>query len=203
MTDRQLSSARDTMNVLSYRQGNEDSFEELFGKYKPHIIIWLSGYNRKFPRLYNDILQEGSIGFLKAIRDFNEDMGKPFFHFANMCVVRHVYSYIKTQSRLEGNGLLVDLQEEEYVYGYKELLRGTTQYFEDELIKEIWLQGIWEEYLTTLTALEKETIELHMQGYDYNEIADRVGVGYKSVDNAMYRSRKRFRKIESKRMGDI
>ncbi|MBQ7630533.1 MAG: RNA polymerase sporulation sigma factor SigH, partial [Selenomonadaceae bacterium] len=46
-----------------------------------------------------DIIQEGMIGFYKAIRDFKSDKLSSFHAFAELCVTRQIITAIKTATR--------------------------------------------------------------------------------------------------------
>ena len=46
-----------------------------------------------------DIIQEGMIGFYKAIRDFKGDKLSSFKAFAELCITRQIITAIKTATR--------------------------------------------------------------------------------------------------------
>ena len=46
-----------------------------------------------------DIIQEGMIGFYKAVRDFKSDKLSSFHAFAELCVTRQIITAIKTATR--------------------------------------------------------------------------------------------------------
>ena len=48
---------------------------------------------------HEDIIQEGMIGFYKAIRDFRNDKLSSFRAFAELCVTRQIITAIKTATR--------------------------------------------------------------------------------------------------------
>ena len=69
----------------------------LFRLYRPRIFkiarqYFVPGWDR------DDLLQEGTIGFFKAVRDFKEDRGS-FSAFVDLCVRRQVITFIKTATR--------------------------------------------------------------------------------------------------------
>ena len=47
----------------------------------------------------DDLIQEGMIGLFKAIRDYREEREASFFHFAELCITRQIYSAIEASNR--------------------------------------------------------------------------------------------------------
>ena len=78
-------------------QGDE-ALDYLINKYRNFVrskarSYFLIGADRE------DIVQEGMIGFFKAIRDFREDKLSSFRAFAELCVTRQIITAIKTATR--------------------------------------------------------------------------------------------------------
>ena len=48
-----------------------------------------------------DLTQEGMLGLLSAIREYNDQSGIPFKAFAEVCIRRRIYSAIKSASRMK------------------------------------------------------------------------------------------------------
>ena len=46
-----------------------------------------------------DLIQEGMIGLIKAVRDYDPDQGASFASFAELCVSRQMYSAIEASKR--------------------------------------------------------------------------------------------------------
>ena len=77
---------------------DQDALEYLIAKYRNFVrgkarSYFLIGADR------DDIIQEGMIGFYKAIRDFRNDKLSSFRAFAELCVVRQIITAIKTATR--------------------------------------------------------------------------------------------------------
>ena len=47
----------------------------------------------------DDLIQEGMIGLFKAIRDYRSDREASFFHFAELCINRQLYSAVEASNR--------------------------------------------------------------------------------------------------------
>ena len=48
-----------------------------------------------------DLIQEGMMGLLSAIREYNSDMGSSFKNYVELCVKRRLLSAVKSASRLK------------------------------------------------------------------------------------------------------
>ena len=77
MTDEQL--------ISELRSGNREIMDFIMVKYKSMVrrkaraMFLLGGEN-------DDLIQEGMIGLIKAVRDYDENQGTSFASFAELCV---------------------------------------------------------------------------------------------------------------------
>ena len=76
----------------------DEALDYLINKYRNFVrskarSYFLIGADRE------DIVQEGMIGFFKAIRDFRVDKLSSFRAFAELCVTRQIITAIKTATR--------------------------------------------------------------------------------------------------------
>ena len=77
---------------------NSTALDYLINKYRNFVrakarSYFLIGADRE------DIIQEGMIGFYKAVRDFRNDKLASFRAFAELCVTRQIITAIKTATR--------------------------------------------------------------------------------------------------------
>ena len=156
MTDEQL--------LCDYKNGNQEIMDYLMVKYKSMVrkkaraMYLLGGENE-------DLIQEGMIGLIKAVRDFDVTQKTSFSSFAELCVSRQMYSAIEASNRKK------HLPLNSYVSLYAEQL------------KEL------------LSPLENHVLYLHLMGTDYRTIAELLGKSPKSVDNALQRIKTKAQKI--------
>ena len=73
------------------RAGDAAIMDYVLDKYKPLVrkkanAMFLIGGDT------DDLIQEGMIGLFKAIRDYREERETSFFHFAELCITRQIYS---------------------------------------------------------------------------------------------------------------
>lgn len=90
MTDEQL--------IAELRAGNSEIMDYIMVKYKSMVrkkaraMFLLGGENE-------DLIQEGMIGLIKAVRDYDPGQGTSFASFAELCVSRQMYSAIEASKR--------------------------------------------------------------------------------------------------------
>ena len=141
-----------------------------------------------------DLLQEGMIGLLSAIREFDPDGGSSFRSFAELCIRRRVISAARSASRLKhaplNDGLsLEQLQSDESQYLYQQASACNPE----ELILA---QANTDEFLAAcsrfLSEFENQILMDYLRGLSYTEMADHCGRSEKSIDNAIQRIRKKL-----------
>ncbi len=141
-----------------------------------------------------DLLQEGMIGLLSAIREFDPDGGTSFRSFAELCIRRRVISAARSASRMKhaplNDGLsLEQLQSDESQYLYHQL----SAYGPEEIILD---QASADEFLAACTRFlsdfENQILMDYLRGLSYAEMAERSGRSEKSIDNAIQRIRKKL-----------
>ena len=174
------------------RKGCLEVQEYLLEKYKPFVksksrVLFLVGGDKE------DLIQEGMIGLFKAIRDFNPENCAPFAAFAKLCVERQLYTAIESAGRLKNAPLnaYISLSEES-----ENLMDGG---IEDVVIEKASYQQMYENMQEYLSAMEKEVLELYLEGKDYTEIAKLLGKTDKSIDNALQRIKGKIRKNHSQK----
>ncbi len=88
----------DEQLILEFRKGNSEIMDYLMVKYKSMVrkkarAMYLIGGENE------DLIQEGMIGLIKAVRDFSPSQGASFASFAELCVSRQMYTAIEASKR--------------------------------------------------------------------------------------------------------
>ncbi len=150
----------------------------------------------------DDLIQEGTIGLFKAIRDYKENNDSTFFSFADLCVTRQIMTAIKTANRQKhiplnySISLNRNIYDEEENTTYLELLSdGNLTNPETLFIGNEERENIEAKILKSLSKLEKQVLIYHIKGLKYTEIARILGKEDKSVDNALQRIKKKVANI--------
>lgn len=195
MTDEQL--------LCDYKNGNQEIMDYLMVKYKSMVrkkaraMYLLGGENE-------DLIQEGMIGLIKAVRDFDETQKTSFSSFAELCVSRQMYSAIEASNRKKHLPLnsYVSLYEDSEQEGEGRSLPlidtiESSKENDPEVLyfgKE-YTEAFAEQLKELLSPLENHVLYLHLMGTDYRTIAELLGKSPKSVDNALQRIKTKAQKI--------
>ena len=139
-----------------------------------------------------DLIQEGMLGLLAAIREFRPDRGARFATYAQVCVRRRIISAVRSAS----GGKHAPLND----YVSLELLSSEAGALdpEDLIIRREAFYALEGDISESLTRLEKQVLARYLEGESYAEIARAVGRSPKSVDNAVQRIRRKTAKVLSR-----
>lgn len=180
------------------QEGDNSALEYLINTYKN--IVRLRA--RKFFLIggdYEDLIQEGTIGLFKAIRDYNPAKNTSFTTFAELCIRRQLYTAIKSANRkkhlLLNDSLSLDFPvEENDNKNLSDIYADQSIMSPDEIMEsEEKLNEINKIIDTMLSPLEKTVIDMYLDGKNYREIAKIINKEDKSVDNALNRAKNKLR----------
>lgn len=183
--------------ILRLRQGEPDIEEYLIEKYKPLVrsranaMFLIGGEN-------DDLIQEGMIGLFEAIRDYQPDRENSFQRFAALCVQRQLYRAIEVSNRKKHFPLntYISMSSEPEEGSAGQLFAGEKDNPEVLVIEREYRRqrvALLEEQLSDL---ERRVLREYLQGYDYLQIAVRLGKPAKSIDNALQRIRQKIRVLD-------
>ena len=144
-----------------------------------------------------DLIQEGMLGLLSAIRQYDPKQNAAFKTYAELCIKNRLLSAVKTDSRLKHNplndGVPLDslLSEESQIplLAYTELFRRTPA--EQVLARENKME-LQQSFKRCLSPMERNVLRLYLDGLSYQEIAEQTGKPIKAVDNAIQRIRRKL-----------
>jgi len=144
-----------------------------------------------------DLIQEGMLGLLSAIREFNISMNTSFKTYAEICVKRRIYSAIKGASRKKHEPLndmvsfedVLSDESNSSAVSYGEAYRRSP---EEQVLARESVGEIIQTYSRCLSKFEVEILNLYLSGLSYSEIAELCGKTDKSVDNAVQRIRRKL-----------
>lgn len=184
-------------------ESNEDAKEILYMKYKYSIDAVLKKYIYTAKKLgieYNDLNQEGLVGFADALNCYDETKNTRLSTFISLCVERRLQNAVLKAGRLK-NKLLLESLSLDHEYGEHQIpLRDMIS---DESASDP-LQGITkeEEFLELLESIkqvlsnqEYEVFGWMRRGLNYQDIALIINKTPKQVDNAIQRIKAKIRTI--------
>ena len=146
-----------------------------------------------------DLIQEGMIGLFKAIRDYKPDKDASFYHFAELCINRQLYSALEASNRKKHQPLnsYISLSEQEHPDAVAAELLVDKESGPEQTVIE---QEVWEEYkkrlAQKLSRMENQVLQYYLDGNHYIQIAEMMGKSPKSIDNALQRIRQKIRQMK-------
>lgn len=178
----------DEQLIALLRDGQPEVTDYLLDKYKNLVrkranALYLIGGETE------DLIQEGMIGLFKAIQDYQGDKAVSFYHFAELCITRQMYTAVEASQRKKHRPLNT----------YIPLNTGSV-YLETEnslhtadpetlLISRETLELLIKQVNERLSQMERQVLALYLEGMNYRQIAAHMGKPEKAVDNALQRIR--------------
>lgn len=181
------------------QQGNGDAAEQLVKRYarlvktcaRPYFLIGADA---------EDLLQEGMLGLMKAIREFDPAKGAPFNAFARLCVTRKIYSAVRAAAACKhaplNHSLSIDRPlfedlAESHTRGMAPIGDPESLVIGNEERKELVGQ-----LYALLSEFEAKVLSLFLDGVSYEEMAETLHKPIKSVDNAIQRIKRKSARIK-------
>lgn len=144
-----------------------------------------------------DLIQEGMIGLLSAIRGFQSGREASFYTYAEVCIRNRLRSAARAAARDKHSPLnrSVSLDVSPFdgapdTCGYG-LPKQSVENPEDVVIGREESKARVKAMREQLSGFEKTVLDLYLDGFSYGEIAERLDRSVKSVDNAVQRIRRK------------
>ncbi|MFQ8643956.1 MAG: sigma-70 family RNA polymerase sigma factor, partial [Bacilli bacterium] len=187
--------------LVSYVADNEEVTDFLFEKYRPLISSLakkLYNANQNIGLDYNDLVQEGMVGFSTAINTYSEHKDTLFFTYAKKCIESKMISMIVSASRLKhqilNNSLSMEaIDSEEFNNSLDKIIGDKTSNPEDIAIDNENLLELINSLNQEFTDFESQVFDMKKSGFNYREIAEVLDVDPKKVDNALQRIKAKVR----------
>ena len=166
--------------IIAARGGDSSAFIELTDAYSPLIETMTDKYIRSiraFGADRDDLRQEASVAFYRAVMTYDtEQTDVSFGLYAKICIRNRLISLLRSVKKkarisargLDGNGV----SSKERFLGGNDL---------GDLSKAL------------LSKREKMVFLMYADGKSYREISEQIGASEKSVDNALFRAKKKLR----------
>ena len=205
----QFEKMSDEQLVEQVHQGNTDALDYLITKYRLFVkskakSYFLIGADKE------DIVQEGTIGLYKAIRDFKGDKLSSFRAFAELCITRQIITAIKTATRQKHIPLNSYVSLDKPIYEEESertlmdiIISPVTDNPERIIINQEDYSRLEHKMGEVLSELELQVLSRYLAGQSYYEISGELNRHVKSIDNALQRvKRKLERHLETTEMSN-
>lgn len=189
--------------IIRIRDGETEITDYIIEKYKGLV-------KKKAQKMYilggdhEDILQEGTIGLFKAIRDYDPGRDASFFTFAEICISRQMYTAVQAADRkkhfplnhyVSFYGSTTDAEDSGGELALINALEASSEKNPEEcMIAQENVKRIDQVVNEELSALERQVFDLCVIGLSYSEIAKILGRDEKSTDNALQRTKNKIKK---------
>ena len=142
-----------------------------------------------------DLTQEGMVGLLKAVREYDAEKAASFRTFAELCIRSRLYSILRASAREKHIPLNQSVSLDTPCFDSNSYTSGTNNLAqrdpEDDLIDREHTAALLSGVRKQLSEFEAKILGYYLDGLSCREIAETVGRSPKSVDNAVQRIRRK------------
>jgi len=178
-------------HILNVRKDNQESFAVLLKKYTPLIESLLSRYfdSETTKEQADDLRQEATLVFYNSILNFDvEQKEVEFGLYAKICITNALISQLRVQKRKK-SVLFLDNCDVQFLSG------NVSEDPAERLVEEENLSRMYSVIKKNLSEFELDVWQLYMVGKTSVEIGKKFGRDAKSINNAIYRIRKKLRAL--------
>ena len=176
--------------ILDVRGGDQNAFDTLLDQYRPLIDASVARFSsdESFSLYCEDLKQEASVVFYNSILAYDLEQNEVEFGlFAKICIYNALVSFLRALKRRSAEPVaeipqnLIPVQD-----------------FEDpsaRMLEQERLKSLYAVIRKNLSELEYKVWQLYISGRSAAEIAAFLSTDEKSVNNAIYRIRKKLRAV--------
>ena len=188
---RELSNLSDNQLIAVVRddkngKAGKDAVSMLISRYLKLILKRANTYSDHCSDV-EDLTQEGMLAFYKAVDSFDFEKGAKFSSYADVCVTNRIKTIAAGLAKLNAERADEDPAENEIAVS-------------EESPEKICVDkensiNFNKEIFSVLAPMEIKVFELYLDGMSYKNMAEHLGVSEKSVDNAVFRIRKKLKNL--------
>lgn len=183
-----IHSLDDEKLIALCRIGDDEAYSVLIARYLFTVRKRASVYENSGID-FEDLVQEGFIGLLNAVKYYENNFDTSFSTFAYLCIDRNILSAVRkslTKKQIPKSALV-------FIDDNYELQGKNDENPEVVLISKENVSIMKQKIAERLSDVERNVLDLYLLGYSYGKIADKLGINQKSVDNAIQRMRKKLK----------
>ena len=168
--------------------GDDRAFDELAVRYLDTISIIARKFSAEGYE-HNDFVQEGLVGLLYSCKTFDQNGGAGFKSYMSVVVERRFISIIRRgeQKKAIPSSSIVPMDD------VGESSEDSAKTPEELMMCREQLNQLLSRLQSILSKSEYDVLMLYGNGLSYKEIAEKLSVTEKTVDNALQRARKKVR----------
>lgn len=177
--------------IMKVRSGNQAAFEELLKLYEPLVFSFVDKYyaNVSNKEDAEDLKQELTVVFYNSILSYDVEQTQVSFGlYAKICMNNAFVTQLRMLKKRNEKGVMIlDVDEvfDDVVSEEKNP--------EDELVEREKMNELNTRIKATLSSFEYTVWKMYFAGCSSKEMADKMHTNERSVDNAVYRIRKKLK----------
>ena len=188
-------SSDENLLITLAQRGDPSAYDALCARYKAFICKIARSYFIAEGGDTNDLIQEGTIGFCKAVADYRAEKNASFPAYAALCIHNRIKDALRSALRAGNSGapalsITDDAGEERIanVIGYAD--DPVTSYIRGENNEAFFRKAE-----KALSARQFAVLRLYLDGFSYAEIAEKLALDMKAVDNALSAAKSKLKKL--------
>ena len=176
--------------VEQVRKGNQQAFSELLETYRPLIEALVTRFfvegNPDLQR--DDLRQEATLFFYNSILTYDTEQSEVEFGlYAKICIYHGLISHVRLQKKHTAEQLTESMSDTNFVHESSDPVIGVLEQERERALYSIIRQN--------LSDFEYRVWQYYMSGKTAREIGGLIGKDERSVNNAIYRIRKKLRAV--------
>lgn len=176
--------------ILLVREEDGQAFESLLAMYEPMISAAIRRYLPDGADI-DDARQEALAGFYRAVLTFDlEQMEVAFGFYAKVCVTNALISHIREITR-RARRAAANIEYDDYM----RYCAGEASDVAEQIADKESTETLRRLIKQSLSPYENRVWDMHMSGLATAVISERLGKPVRSIDNALYRIRRKLREM--------
>ncbi len=194
---REFNSYKNIVNslILKVRASNQAAFEEMLELYDPLITSFVTRFsaNNGNDQDAEDMRQELTVAFYNSILSFDMEQNEVSFGlYAKICMNNAMVTQLRALKKRNENSF-VSLQSEDVIMNAVGEDNPEHDLIEREAVKELKTR-----IESLLSSFENKVWRLYVTGCTTREMAQTLGKSEKTIDNAVFRIRRKLKTLFSK-----
>lgn len=191
-----LSDMPDETLVLLCKE-QPQAFDVLLERYRKKVADMARVFAAS-PADRDDYVQEGMLGLLAAVSAFQQGRGTSFHTYAVICIrnrMRNIFEKEHSASSMGSAQSTLSLDDPES--DADELLADVTESPDEVFLEKEHISELYAKLAAVLSKQERQIFLYAVSGLSYEQIAAKMQITVKSVDNAIQRARRKLRAVWS------
>ena len=140
---------------------------------------------------YDDLVQEGMVGLVKAARTFDESRGFLFSTYAGNCIQKEILAYMKRQRKHKRS---ISINQD--IRGFQGVPVEEALGFCQKEYENVWKRDLLERCMGVLDQNQRKIVLLYYgKGLKQTEISKQLGISQAQVCRIIKKSLEKMRKI--------